>query len=297
MAVRWRDQDAFGHVNNTVYYAYIDTAILNYTLSRGITLSGPRPYIVRSSCDFYAPITFPATLEAGVACWRVGQTSVTWRVGLWREEQLCAQGDMVSVFVDPETERPVPLPLVVREAAEAVSVVARIKEQLQSELGEAVAKARAVAEELARELLQERQRREAMQERPAQDANMAKQLEELQEKLVNDLMASEARLRKEESSIRQFTSDQAAQLWVSVEDLQAAVQKLTGSSPSQPKVGRELSVEEVKQFETVRVTPTKSDGDTLRKSPRQHREELLQRLTEAESKLQRQQGLAGAPSV
>ncbi|CAJ1395397.1 unnamed protein product [Effrenium voratum] len=261
--------DAFGHVNNTVYYAYIDTAILNYTLSRGITLSGPRPYIVRSSCDFYAPITFPATLEAGVACWRVGQTSVTWRVGLWREEQLCAQGDMVSVFVDPETERPVPLPLVVREAAEAaskvqqlqqelpeaVSKVARIKEQLQSELGEAVAKARAVAEELARELLQERQRREAMQERPAQDANMAKQLEELQEKLVNDLMASEARLRKEESSIRQFTSDQAAQLWVSVEDLQAAVQKLTGSSPSQPKVGRELSVEEVKQFETVRVTP------------------------------------------
>jgi len=185
--------------------------------------------------------------------------------------------------------------------------VGEIHDQLRLELKEAVSNARGVAEELAQELLRLKQQ--------SQDSTLAKQIEELKEKLVNDLLACEARLHAEESSIRQFTSEQAAQLRIAVEDLQVAVEKLQkGRTNSQelqePKavqvVEPELSLEEVKQFETVRMTKVLSEGkatesgslserlgprDAQRSQGRQQRQELLQRLSEAESRLQQQHGL------
>lgn len=176
-------------------------------------------------------------------------------------------------------------------------------DQLRLELKEAVSNARAVAEELAKELAQLKGRAPKEPQTAPSDGDMAKQLEELKEKFVTDLMACEARLHAEDSSTRQFTSEQAAQLWVSVEDLQETVQKLQGSSPSEPKEN-ELSVEEVKQFETVKMTSSVlSEGNAdVRPEPasgasgapssiRQHREELLQRLSKAQSRLEQQHGL------
>lgn len=174
--------------------------------------------------------------------------------------------------------------------------VGEIHDQLRHELKEAVSNARAVAEELAQEMLRLKQNEEP---------KLAQQMEELKEKLVTDLVACEARLRTEEASTRQFTSDQAAQLRVAVEDLQVAVEKLQNGSEVTPKVP-ELSVEEVKQFETVRMSKVLSegkvdsgslDGERLgslqaqRSQGRQQRQELLQRLSDAESRLQQQHGL------
>lgn len=174
--------------------------------------------------------------------------------------------------------------------------VGEIHDQLRHELKEAVSNARGVAEELAQEMLRLKQNEEP---------KLAEQMEELKEKLVTDLVACEARLRTEEASTRQFTSDQAAQLRVAVEDLQVAVEKLQNGSEATPKVP-ELSVEEVKQFETVRMTKVLSegkvdfgslDGERLgslqaqRSQGRQQRQELLQRLSDAESRLQQQHGL------
>eukprot|EP00435_Cladocopium_sp_Y103_P033309 s1871_g8.t1 len=181
--------------------------------------------------------------------------------------------------------------------------VGEIHDQLRHELKEAVSNARGVAEELAQEMMRLKQNEEP---------KLAQQLEELKEKLVTDLVACEARLRTEEASTRQFTSDQAAQLRVAVEDLQVAVEKLqNGSSEAKPNkalqaLEPELSLEEVKQFETVRMTKVLSegkvesgslDGERLgslqaqRSQGRQQRQELLQRLSDAESRLQQQHGL------
>ena len=124
---RWMDNDVYGHVNNVVYYSYFDTVVNEYLISSGsldIERSRVIGLVIETRCRFFRPITFPDAVHAGLRVARLGNSSVRYEVGLFRndEDTAAAQGHFVHVYVDRETRRPAALPAEMREALERISV-------------------------------------------------------------------------------------------------------------------------------------------------------------------------------
>lgn len=120
---RWNDDDVYGHVNNTVYYEAMDTAINTWLVRvAGLDrLTGPAIGLcVSSSCEYRASASFPDALEVGLRAGRLGTSSVVWELGILRagEDVPIAEGRFVHVFVDRETRRPTPVPGTIRAAIE-----------------------------------------------------------------------------------------------------------------------------------------------------------------------------------
>lgn len=120
---RWNDNDHYGHVNNATYFEYLDTAVNGWLMqATGMDIRDlPAIGIVASvSCEFYAELAFPDVMEVSLATERVGSSSVTYILEVYRagDDTLRATGRFVHVYVDEETRRPVPIPEVVREAVE-----------------------------------------------------------------------------------------------------------------------------------------------------------------------------------
>ena len=126
---RWNDNDVYGHVNNVVYYAAMDTAVNAWMVAQG-AFDPERGEVIgvcaASSCEYRASGSFPDTLKVGVRAGRVGRTSVTWETGIFRasDDELLATGTFVHVFVDRADRRPVPIPDDLRAAIERELVVA-----------------------------------------------------------------------------------------------------------------------------------------------------------------------------
>jgi acyl-CoA thioester hydrolase len=122
---RWADNDQYGHANNVVYYAWFDTAV-NGWLSRATGSDvARRPAIgvvAETSCRYLAPVAFPDDLEIGLGVERLGRSSVTYRLAVFRAgDQACAAvGRFVHVYVDAATRRPVPVPDDVRAVLAAL---------------------------------------------------------------------------------------------------------------------------------------------------------------------------------
>ncbi|GAA1983593.1 thioesterase family protein [Microbacterium pumilum] len=129
-ATRWNDNDQYGHVNNTVYYEAMDTAVNSWMIAAaGLDPAGGGAIALcaASSCEFRASASFPEPLEVGLAIERLGTTSVTWSLGILRDrgdggapgdDDPIATGRFVHVFVDAATRRPTPVPASVRTAIE-----------------------------------------------------------------------------------------------------------------------------------------------------------------------------------
>ena len=121
---RWMDNDVYGHVNNVVYYAYFDTVINRFLIERGGLDIARGPVIgvcAESQCTYERSASFPDELEAGLRVSKIGTSSVTYEVGIFRGEQLCASGRFVHVFVDRTTRKPAPIPSELRAALETLS--------------------------------------------------------------------------------------------------------------------------------------------------------------------------------
>src|SRR3712207_1378712 len=124
---RWMDNDVYGHVNNVVYYSYFDTVVNEYLVTSGsldIERSPVIGLVVETRCRFFRPITFPDTVHAGLRVARLGNSSVRYEIGLFRndEETAAAQGYFVHVYVDREGRRPTTLPTGMREALERLVI-------------------------------------------------------------------------------------------------------------------------------------------------------------------------------
>jgi acyl-CoA thioester hydrolase len=121
ITTRWMDNDHYGHVNNVVYYSYFDTAVNGYLIEasgcdvRELHAIG---IVAETSCRFLRELSFPDTVHAGLAIERLGNSSVVYRIGLFRNEETApaAIGRFVHVYVDASTRRPVPVPPVIRAA-------------------------------------------------------------------------------------------------------------------------------------------------------------------------------------
>jgi acyl-CoA thioester hydrolase len=112
---RWMDNDAYGHVNNVVYYSWFDTAVNALLVEWGLLdIQNGRTIglVVETGCRYFRSVAFPECVEAGVRIAALGNSSVRWEVGLFTagHDNPAAAGHFVHVYVDRDTRRPAPLP-------------------------------------------------------------------------------------------------------------------------------------------------------------------------------------------
>ena len=124
---RWMDNDVYGHVNNVVYYSYFDTVVNQYLIEQralNIETSKVIGLVVETQCQYFASITFPDVVHAGLTVATLGNSSVRYEIGLFRndEQTASAQGYFIHVYVDRATRRAVSLPADLRAALERISI-------------------------------------------------------------------------------------------------------------------------------------------------------------------------------
>lgn len=123
---RWSDNDCYGHVNNVVAYAYFDTVVNEHLIrAGGLDMSDGEAIgvVVETACRYHKPMSFPETIDAGLRVAALGRSSVTYQIALFRQndDDAAATGRFVHVWVDREHRRPVPIPVAIRVALEALS--------------------------------------------------------------------------------------------------------------------------------------------------------------------------------
>ena len=134
ITTRWLDNDAYGHVNNVVYFSYFDTVVNTYLIEQGALDIQSSPVIglvVEVACQYLAPLTYPETVTAGLRVAHIGRSSVRYEIAMFPEgkDLAAAQGHFVHVYVDRDTRRPVSeLPPDLRAALEPLRVVAALKD-------------------------------------------------------------------------------------------------------------------------------------------------------------------------
>ena len=125
---RWMDNDVYGHVNNVVYYSYFDTVVNQYLVEQGVLDIEASPVIglvVETACKYFAPISFPDVVHAGLRVARLGNSSVRYEIAIFRNQELTAsaQGYFVHVYVDRASRRPIPLPEAMRAVLRRICVI------------------------------------------------------------------------------------------------------------------------------------------------------------------------------
>jgi acyl-CoA thioester hydrolase len=126
IGTRWSDNDAYGHVNNAVYYAWLDTAVNAWLIEQGlldVTGGDPIGLVVETGCRYAQPLAYPEPVEVGLAVENVGKSSVRYRLGVFAKaaDEAAAEGYFVHVYVGRESRRPVPLPAAWRQAFEMIA--------------------------------------------------------------------------------------------------------------------------------------------------------------------------------
>jgi len=126
MTTRWADNDAYGHVNNTVYYEWFDSAVNAWLVDQGmldIASGDPIALVAETRCTYAAPLEFPQQVEIGLAVDELGRSSIRYRIGVFAKDSdsAAAEGAFVHVVVDRKTRRPVEIPADWREKLETIS--------------------------------------------------------------------------------------------------------------------------------------------------------------------------------
>ena len=126
ISTRWMDNDAYGHVNNVVYYSWFDTVVNAHLIEEGaldIHHGETIGLVIETQCNYFAPIEFPQAVEAGLRVAHLGRTSVRYEVGLFvqGEPLTAAKGHFVHVYVDRKTRRPAHLPTKLKAVLEALT--------------------------------------------------------------------------------------------------------------------------------------------------------------------------------
>jgi acyl-CoA thioester hydrolase len=119
IAIRWGDMDAMGHVNNTVYFRYMEQARIGWfdaLVPRGEAWKATGIVIANASCNFKRPINYPGTVEVKLLVGPPGGSSVPTFYELLVENDLYADGAATVVFIDMEKQKPIRIPQNIREA-------------------------------------------------------------------------------------------------------------------------------------------------------------------------------------
>ncbi len=121
LQTRWADNDVYGHINNAVYYFYFDTLVNRFLIDNDLLRTGsstgtggtsdPIGLVVETGCSYFAPLSFPDPIMAGLRVAKLGSSSVRYEIALFAgdETSAAAQGHFVHVYVDAAERRPVAL--------------------------------------------------------------------------------------------------------------------------------------------------------------------------------------------
>jgi acyl-CoA thioester hydrolase len=125
IATRWSDNDVYGHVNNTVHYAWFDSAVNGWLIEAGlldIEEGDPIGLVVETGCRYAGPLAYPRPVEIGLGVEHVGRSSVRYRLGVFApgDDEAAAEGHFVHVYVDRAHRRPAALPELWRERLETI---------------------------------------------------------------------------------------------------------------------------------------------------------------------------------
>jgi acyl-CoA thioester hydrolase len=123
---RWMDNDVYGHVNNVQYYSYFDTVVNQYLIEQGVLdfeRSEVIGLVVETGCQYFSSIAFPDVVTAGLRVARLGNSSVRYEVGIFRNEEpdTAAKGHFIHVYVERANRRPSALPGPLRAALERIA--------------------------------------------------------------------------------------------------------------------------------------------------------------------------------
>lgn len=125
ISTRWMDNDAYGHVNNVVYYSWFDTVVNQFLIVNGVLDIEHSPVIglvIETQCNYFASVAFPDRITAGVRVSKLGNSSVRYEVGIFREDEeaASAQGHFVHVYVDRSTRKPSTIPADMRALLQTI---------------------------------------------------------------------------------------------------------------------------------------------------------------------------------
>ena len=125
ITTRWADNDVYGHINNVVYYSYFDTVANQYLIEFAdfnpinASIIG---VVVHSNCTYIKAIAYPNKIEAGLTIKKLGKTSVTYGIGIFKkgEKAANAYGEFVHVFVNRKDNQPTSIPKKINEAFQKI---------------------------------------------------------------------------------------------------------------------------------------------------------------------------------
>lgn len=127
IGTRWSDNDAYGHVNNTVYYEWFDTAVNTWLIEQGLLDigSGDLIFVVaETGCRYARSLAYPEPVEVGLAIDRIGASSVRYRIGVFAKGggEAAAEGHFVHVCVGREDLRPRGIPKSWRDVLQTIAL-------------------------------------------------------------------------------------------------------------------------------------------------------------------------------
>jgi acyl-CoA thioester hydrolase len=124
---RWHDNDVYGHVNNVVYYSYFDTVVNDYLMRYGgldYREGAVVGFVVETMCHYKKPLAFPESIEVGLRVAKIGNSSVRYEIGIFKQgdDEAAAVGHFVHVYVERAIQKPVAIPARFRNALEKIRV-------------------------------------------------------------------------------------------------------------------------------------------------------------------------------
>jgi acyl-CoA thioester hydrolase len=127
ITTRWMDNDVYGHVNNVVYYSWFDTAVNEFLVKNNVLDIETSPVIglvIETHCNYFSSVAFPDRIQAGISVAQLGNSSVRYEVGIFRDGEMSAsaQGHFVHVYVDRITRRPSSIPEGMRRLLQSIQV-------------------------------------------------------------------------------------------------------------------------------------------------------------------------------
>ena len=115
ITIRWGDMDAMGHVNNAVYFRYLETLRIDWFRSIGCQMdaSGIGPVIINAFCNFIRQLEYPGDVLAKHYTGGMGRSTLDTYATLERVDQpgvIHATGGATVVWTDAKAQKSVPLP-------------------------------------------------------------------------------------------------------------------------------------------------------------------------------------------
>ena len=125
ITTRWMDNDPFGHVNNVIYYSWIDTAVNRFLIDNGLLDIPTSPIVgivAETGCRYFSEISYPDAVTVGLAVETLGRSSVRYACGIFRGDAAAASAaaHFVHVYCERATMRPVPIPDFIRAEMEKI---------------------------------------------------------------------------------------------------------------------------------------------------------------------------------